>query len=230
MKHMTNSEYEILRTKINGTKNLLQYLQILHSNMAKITVFIAVSDTGAAPHFTEQHATAMMNLGLKINMLRRYRQPYLAIISNGIVLRELVSEQLGTPLSFTGNIEGHEIFMYSGGFHCTVSYGRKALTFIDDISYMRSGRGFCFLVYDFESNKPIDSRTYDTFDNCKLNLSSNAFGRSLLKIIKKWGGTVMHNYASRITAGKYAKSFRMGENDLLVSQIKSRLVAQYCYS
>ena len=94
-------------------RHLLSYLQLLKSVSSKCLIIITVCDTGAAPYFTAECASSMMQLGLKTNMFTRFRQPYIAIIDHGEVLAEKVTANLDEPLVYKTQLNGHNVFVGS---------------------------------------------------------------------------------------------------------------------
>ena len=80
---MQIQEYE---RRLKTEHNLLSYLRLLKAGLPHYLVIITVADTGAAPYFTPECAQAMMDLGLKVNMYQRYRQPYIAIIDYAFLI------------------------------------------------------------------------------------------------------------------------------------------------
>ena len=139
---MTIQEYE---RRLKMERDFLGYLRLLKAGLQHYLVIITVADTGAAPYFTPECAQAMLDLGLQVNMLERYRQPYIAIIDYGKVVREKVSEDLEKPLVIKGKLNHHDLAIYSAGFMYMHGIGCGAMVLIDGANYSTGGRGFTFL-------------------------------------------------------------------------------------
>ena len=115
---------------------------------------------------------------LKINMLQRYRQPYIAIIDHGKVLREICSERLDIPLTIEGKVNGHDVFVYSAGFDCNRDFGVGSQVVFDGVNYLSfRNRGFKFLIFDTVQDKIVDTFLYDTFeyDNSPQQIPFNPY-------------------------------------------------------
>ena len=188
---MTTNDYPETVKKLRTEYDFLRYLQLLKEIIHNYVIFITVCDTGAAPYYTPEHAAAMAELGLKINMLQRYRQPYIAVIDHGKVIREICSEKLDEPLTLEGKINNHDIWIYSAGFNYQVGIGTGAYVCIDGANFLRGCRGFNFLVFDVEKDEIIDTRGFDTFDLAKCkNSSTNPIERYFWSFMRKYGGGV----------------------------------------
>lgn len=157
---MTIQEFE---RRLKTERDLLSYLRLLKAGLQYYLVIITVADTGAAPYFTPECAQAMLDLGLKVNMLQRYRQPYIAIIDYGNVVREKVSEDLEKPLVIKGKLNNHDLAIYSAGFMYMHGIGCGAMVMIDGVNYSTGGRGFNFFVFDRHKERIIDTCCFDTF-------------------------------------------------------------------
>ncbi len=151
--------------------DLLSYLRLLKACLSQYLVIITVADTGAASYFTPECAQAMMDLGLKVNMLQRYRQPYIAIIDHGNIIHEQYSENLEQPLWVEGKVNYHDIAVYSAGFMWRHGVGSGAMVLIDGANYQLNGRGFNFFVFDTAKDNIIDSCVFDTFAGCSTHIN-----------------------------------------------------------
>ena len=174
--------------KLTKQTNFLDYLRALKECLPHYVVFIAVNDTGAAQYFTAEHATAMAELGLKVNMTNRYRQPYIAIIDKGRVAKEIVSAKLDEPLTVSCKLGKHNVLVYSAGFGCQKGAGMDAMVMIDGADYMRGGRGFNFLIFDADNDEILDNRSFDMYDEGRCNNQMSGISLPLTSFVKNWGG------------------------------------------
>ena len=209
--------------KLKSETDFLGYLCTLKEILSRYVVFIAVADTGAAPYFTAEHAAAMADLGLKVDMTNRYRQPYIAIINKGQVVKELVSEELEKPLTVRGKLNKHDLFVYSAGFMCQTGIGIGAKVMIDGADYMRGGRGFNFLVFDVDNDKPVDNCSFDMFDMGKKIVINNSVEPALLSLVQKWGGCSYAHWTCRGSRLNIIPTYPIGRN-LYAKNGKSRSI------
>lgn len=199
---MTIQEYErCLRME----KDLLSYLRLLKAGLQHYLVIITVADTGAAPYFTPDCAQAMLDLGLKVNMLQRYRQPYIAIIDYGKVVREKVSEDLEKPLIIKGKLNHHDLAIYSAGFMYMHGIGCGAMVMIDGANYHAGGRGFDFFVFDKHQDRIVDTCCFDTYDMGKSGHRNPASEPALRAFHKKYPGVKLCTLILPRGIPKYAK-------------------------
>lgn len=206
---MQIQEYErLLKTEIN----LLSYLRLLKAGIPHYLVIITVADTGAAPYFTPECAQAMLDLGLTINMLERYRQPYIAIIDHGNVVQEKISEDLEKPIVIKGKLNHHDLVIYSAGFMCMTGIGCGASILIDEVNYNASGRGFDFFVFDTRHDRIVDTCYFDTYDMCKCYHRNPPSEPALRAFQKKYPEINLCTIVLPRDIPKYAKDVTPYEN------------------
>lgn len=154
---------------LRSEKNFLKYLYILKGILSQYVVFIAIEDTGIGPYFTSKHAQALLDLGIRTNMMEevenRFQRPFLAIINKGQLLVEKYSDDLKKALVTKGKLNNHDMVIYSAGYQCSEGFGSGARAFIDGVDYFVPGRGFKFLIYDIDSDDIVDSSTFDNYDS-----------------------------------------------------------------
>lgn len=148
--------------KMREEQDFLTYLKLLREVLHRYVIFIVVGDTGFGPFFTQEHAEAFRQFGLQAEFWGKYRQPYLAVINKGVVVREKTTENLTEPVTLQGKLNSHDFFAYSGGFFCESGVGFRAMVVIDGKNY-GVGRGFNFVVYDADCDCVVDCRRFDTF-------------------------------------------------------------------
>lgn len=180
---MTIQEYE---RRLKMERDFLGYLRLLKAGLQHYLVIITVADTGAAPYFTPECAQAMLDLGLQVNMLERYRQPYIAIIDYGKVVREKVSEDLEKPLVIKGKLNHHDLAIYSAGFMYMHGIGCGAMVLIDGVNYSTGGRGFNFFVFDRMQERVVDAFGCDTYNGGRCYHAVNPTEPALLAFKDKF--------------------------------------------
>lgn len=198
--------------RLKTESDLLSYLRLLKAGLEHYLVIITVADTGAAPYFTPECAQAMLDLGLKVNMLQRYRQPYIAIIDYGNVVREKVSEDLEKPLVIKWKLNNHDLFIYSAGFQCMQGIGCGAMVMIDGANYHAGGRGFDFFVFDRMNERIVDTCCFDTYDMGKCDHRNPQSEPALRAFQKKFPGVKLCTLITPRGIPKYAKDVTPYEN------------------
>ncbi len=203
--------------KLQNEQDFLAYLEKLRKVLPRYAVIITVADTGFGPFFKPEHATALRQLGLQIDLTGRYRQPYLAVINKGTVIREKTTEKLNEPVSLGGKLNNHNLLVYSGGFLCQGGVGIRGLIVIDGKNY-GLGRGFNFVVYDVDQDEMVDSRRFDTFNGQCVN-------QNLLRpVIDEWQAKGV----SVMTLTQPSMPFRTGNNlsphEQLIAAMSFKLV------
>lgn len=193
-------------------RDFLNYLRLLKIGLSHYLVIITVADTGAAPYFTPECSQAMMDLGLKINMLQRYRQPYIAILDAGNVMCEECSEKLEEPLVVDGIFNNHELSVYSAGFNYMHGIGCGAMVMIDGVNYSTEKRGFNFFVFDRNEERIIDTCCFDTFQEGKRIDWINPVEPALLSFAHKYKDIQLCTISLPRFPGKYAKNITPHEN------------------
>ena len=124
--NITIPNYTDFEKKLQNERDFFRYMQMLNEAKSEYLIIITAYDTPAGPLFTHNHAVAMMNaLGLKINMLQAYRQPYIAVINRGNVVYEQTLMDLTKALKVNADFGDKKLFIYSGGFNCTDEYDRR---------------------------------------------------------------------------------------------------------
>ncbi len=197
---MTIQEYE---RRLKMERDFLGYLRLLKAGLQHYLVIITVADTGAAPYFTPECAQAMLDLGLQVNMLERYRQPYIAIIDYGKVVREKVSEDLEKPLVIKGKLNHHDLAIYSAGFMYMHGIGYGAMVLIDGVNYSTEGRGFNFFVFDRMQERIIDTCCFDTYKGRNGGHRLNDLEPALLTFKKKFQDVILFTLSLPRLPSKY---------------------------
>lgn len=174
-----------LEEALTKERKLSSYLLLLKKALPKYIIIIAVADTGTGDYFSSECAEEMMDLGLEVNMLYRFRQPYIAIIDHGNILFERVSENTEVPLFIEGSLNNHIIRIYSAGFNYKHGIGAGAMALIDNANYFVGSRGFNFIVYDAYQDRIVDSCVFDTFDMGKCTHRNHPWRQAIISFAKE---------------------------------------------
>ncbi len=162
--NITIPNYTDFEKQLQNERDFFKYMQMLNEAKYEYLIIITAGDTPAGPLFTPNHAAAMMNaLGLKINMLQAYRQPYIAVINRGNVVYEQTLMDLTKALKVNADFGDKKLLIYSGGFECTDEYGYKAVLKINDDCFY-GGRGYNFFVFNAKYNYLVDQYACETFE------------------------------------------------------------------
>lgn len=146
--------------KLHLADNTLEeYLTLL--NNPRYTLFITVRDQSC--NLSEAAQTGLLNLGLTQPIIGtdRYRFSYLAVISNGKVKQEQISDTNGQLLTYEGRLSGGEDFIINSQGAGKDGLG-VASVLINDKEYAVNSRGLNIVVYDNDKQNVIDSIAFDT--------------------------------------------------------------------
>jgi len=158
-------EYTEFEKKLQNERDFFSYMQMLKDALPHYALFIATADTPAGPLFTQKHSDCMRSaLGLKIDMTKAFRQPYIAIIDGGEILYEETSKDVTKPLSISADFGNHSISILSGGYSCDTECWPEARITVDNISYYCI-RGFVFLLYNMKKDYIADYSRFETFED-----------------------------------------------------------------
>ncbi|MBO6305124.1 MAG: hypothetical protein J6M62_08640 [Selenomonadaceae bacterium] len=158
-------EFTEFEKQIQAERDFFKYMELLKKAKNEYIIIIVAGDTPAGPLFTPEHSAAMMSaLGLRLNMVQAYRQPYVAIIDGGEVIYEQTSQDLTKAITVDADFGEHKLFIHSGGFDCADKFGWRAVLKVDDNCHYGS-RGLNF--YTFNSNKGYmaDFFRWETFED-----------------------------------------------------------------
>ena len=137
------------------------YLSIV-SQMPNCIVFVAAKDE-ASNKLTQRQRDTFSGIGLPKLASLSYRDSYLAVLNEGIVVAELVDvwnegDDAREPLFAEGTFgEGHQYAVTSGGF----AFGNTASILIDGVEKAKNTRGMNIVVYNYEKDEVVDAVTFD---------------------------------------------------------------------
>ena len=156
----TKADYEEFKTdyRLPLTTDVTDYLSILTANKDHYTILISARDDASKSLGAEAQA-ALKTLGLKNDWKNAYRKSYIAVIENGKVLYENMSDKKLTrkcafdKKRFIGEIE-------SAGYDC----GNRSSIKIDGAEKSKNRRGLNIVVFSNDRHIVIDAVNFDTFD------------------------------------------------------------------
>ena len=163
--NITIPEYTEYEKQLQNEVDFFKYMKLLEREKNNYLIIVAADDTQTGPLFTPEHSAAMMKaLGLRLNMLQAYRQPYVAIVDGGEVIYEQTSQDLTKSITVNAYFGKHKLFVYSGGFDCADKFGREAVLKLDDVPFYGE-RGLNFFILNVKTEIIIDSYHYETFED-----------------------------------------------------------------
>lgn len=169
---------EELRTEAD----FLKYMRLLKGFAKKYCVIIVARDTPVGPSTTREMTSALMGIGLQINLYGKYRCAYAALIDAGqIVFEELRPSIVEKKVTLGRN----EIELVSIGFNAG---SRRGLIRIDGKECSLNRRGLNIVVYDKATGAVLDSTNFDTFLNDSLRFFANIDARTLKKFAETHPG------------------------------------------
>lgn len=161
--------------------NFEEYIRKILEKYSTKTIFISVSDdfyTG----LTESEMKALVGLGLQSNFQDAYRKSFMAVIENGKVEYEALSNGV---LDYNGvTNSGHRYELTSSGWLT----GAEAHIFIDDVQVAVDQRGLNIVIYDDDLDLVLDSVCFDTFLN-----DYTCVHRSASEFLKRYENYVIEN-------------------------------------
>lgn len=132
------------------------YVNKLAGEYRDKTIFIAASDD-MSQGLNETDLGALRALGLQEDFSGAFQYSYIAVIENGYVKYEALSNR---PLAYNGKCSrtGREYELYSSGWWTASG----AFIKLDGSEYAVNSRGLNFVVYDDERGLVLDSVSFDT--------------------------------------------------------------------
>lgn len=141
-----------------GSSYFHEYLESLSGR--NVTVFISVRDDGSYA-LTQTLQDDLYCLGIRTNLIGRFRSSYYAVISPGQVVEEISDTQL---LKYTGELDGKPYSITSGGFF----NGHMSSIVFDGVECSKNARGMNIAVYDWEQHAIVECIAFDTCDRDML--------------------------------------------------------------
>ncbi len=157
-----DDEYSLYYTVTNSNKinNITEFFNFIDDKRDYI-ICIAAKDE-ASKALTDEIIKGFRNLGLDFDLREHYRWSYLAVICNGQVVFEELSDK---TITCDINIDNNNISLLSAGF----DYGNASSIKINGDEFSLNGRGLNIVVYDKQLGYVVDSISVDTFLNNSIS-------------------------------------------------------------
>ncbi|MDR1688179.1 MAG: adenylyltransferase/cytidyltransferase family protein [Clostridiales bacterium] len=147
--------------------NFIKYTELLVPFSKQYAVFIAVCDTPCGNWFSARHSKQLLKLGLKVDLFRKYRFSFAAVIYQGNVLFESISTSTSESVEHSFPLEDLECNLKSASFDVSsdsLKNRSEAEIKINGRDYAVGGRGLNFVVFDPTNEILIDSVRFDTYE------------------------------------------------------------------
>ncbi len=162
----------IIKTKLGEIEDPAQYLSYL-LNQDDYEIFISVKEDGAQS-LTDEQREVFASVGLEELSSIEFRDSYLAVIDDGVVLTEDLKrydqdidangEKEKITETMSVSLEG---ILGNGSSYSLTSCGGKTVAksscILDNTEYSQNSRGINFVVYDKRLQRVADNVTFDTF-------------------------------------------------------------------
>lgn len=120
-------------------------------------IVLCVKDT-IGYFVSESMNAALHSLGLCVDFQNLHQLGYIAIISNGIVVDEIIGTEECKSVCYSGTFAGNTLKIESMPFE----NGNLASIIWNEHDFAVNKRGLNFFVYDYHTNRVCDARCYDT--------------------------------------------------------------------
>lgn len=135
------------------------YLNMLQEHKDTWSIFITASDE-FIEGLTSEDFQQLDDLGLQMIGDAAWRNSYIAVINNGTVEYEALSDR---NQSYHTSTEYADVTLTSSNWY-TVS---NSSIIINNTDYAANGGGLCFVIYDTETNAVLDSVIFNTYLDSK---------------------------------------------------------------
>jgi len=161
----------------NMEYDLTAYLHLLNEQKDHLTIVIS-SKSNYVPGLQEREIEALSMLGLELFEEGKPYDTYLAVIQNGKVVREKVSDR---RLTYTATLGGHEFSIATNS-----AYDKGANTIaIDGVEYSLNKAGLNIVVFDNETGLPIDSVNFATNQDTNIATRTKSTIGSMFRAYEK---------------------------------------------
>lgn len=130
------------------------YLNMLLEHKDTWQIYIASSDEFSA-NLTEEDYQKFDKLGLQLIREGGWRDSYIAVISNGVVEYEALSDRKQSYHTSAGHMG---VTLSSSGWYAV----SDSSIIINNADYAANGGGLCFVIYDTETTAVLDSVIFNT--------------------------------------------------------------------
>lgn len=165
-------------------QDLVTYINMLTNEYKDNVIFITASDE-MSQGLNETDIDALRRLGLQIDYFTAFRCSYIAVIEDGKVKYEALSNR---PLNYSGICQnsGKKYELYSSGWWTGSGTSIK----LDGSEYAVNCRGLNIVVYDDKRELVLDSVGFDTYteyhtpvrNNGTINWLKEEFERYIMEV------------------------------------------------
>jgi hypothetical protein len=156
--YISNNNYMDYKEKnmhIKNEINIIRYLNLINDD--HYSIFLTVKDE-ASNDMNENIHRHLMGLGLKEDIIGKFRYSYLASINKDTIYEQLAEDD-SVALNYSGILpNGEKYELFSSGYFS----GNRCSIVIEGTEYAVNLRGLNFVIYDNETEEVIDSVAFDT--------------------------------------------------------------------
>lgn len=161
-----------------------EYINMLSANLENWTIFISASNEYTMSMTENDYEFVERALGLELLSEGKYADSYVAVIEQGELQYEAVSNR---RIEHDMRVASRTVSIVSSGWYSSSS----ATVTITGKNYAQNGRGLNFVVYDNETRLVIDSVTFDTHD---VNKSATRSTVSVENFVSNYAKVTAKNY------------------------------------
>lgn len=138
-------------------KDFTSYIQRLQQSISDWTILIVAKEEYTSGMSNEDYAL-LESMGLKLIREGNYTDSYVAVIRQGEVRYEAVSDR---EITYRATLDGNVVNMKSSGWN-SPSLGQGSIK-IGKKEYAKDTRGLNIVIWDHETEMVIDSVVFDTY-------------------------------------------------------------------
>ena len=139
-------------------RNFYDYLDVIIRDKSQLIIVISVKDTPGYA-FNEKLRKKFRLLGLNESLINKHWHSYVAVVSSGKVISEVLSSK-EERVAYVGKLPCGNVKVVSRSFHA----GNIAYIGINDQDYSENRRGINIVVYDKLIGEVVDTVCFDTHD------------------------------------------------------------------
>ena len=154
-------------------KDFITYINLLINECNDKIIFIAASDD-MSNGLNEIDINILRLLGLRVDFSQALNNSYIAVIDNGEVRYEALSNRSLNYEGFYG-LSNKKYEIYSSGWYTNSQASIK----LDGIEYVVNSRGLNIVVYDVQRDLVVDSVCFDTHTEYHTSVRNNSIVNGL---------------------------------------------------
>ena len=163
-------------------QDFVDYINMLISDYKESKIVI-VGSSDMTSGLNEEEINILKELGLQVNFSDASKNAYIAIIDDGEILYEALSNR---QLSYEGICGSNKIKLYSASWWKNSVDSSNASIRIGNSEYVYGGNGIHILVYDEKRNLILDSVCFDTSSEYHFAVRSDSITNKLMEEFEQY--------------------------------------------